>query len=450
MNTFSSPVRILGLGRCVIGHMAKYLNTHEPDLVSFNHRYLLNYDAYLESASPVGGIDAFEAVTCMPPLSDQFRALDGIETYDVCAIEIFPPSGLYRHRSEPLFACFESFTDELEALGFHPLPTLPLSPSDAAERFARTLQRLVETLRKRNQALKMILVNGELTRDSDRPEVGSAAMDAILRKLRTLPLLHEEGIALLDMNRLINRLQRCNAAFFETAFPYLYLSHTPDLEIRGVFRDCKHTTASIRLRFLGEFCALMGGFGLNAPRIALTEPEIAEMAPDFLDRARRFFAAPAALVQPAHDFEDPRKFSVFVSYAFSTAHQEAYRIIREYIADFAKRHPANGADLKNRFYHLRTLCAFVYSVRPRALADMCRIGLSILALPEKERQPYTNFALLWLTDLYLASRALLPDADREEMDIYREWIDTLRSDKNLQHHTPVQKIVGDAFFTKDF
>lgn len=440
----SKHLKIIGLGRCVIGHLAKYFNTQQSNNVFFKHHYLLNYATCLNSSYSQKDLLSLNNPSCTPSIPDQLQCLEEMDQYDLCAIELFPPSNLYKHNSNNIFACFESFTDQLKAIGFENITMNPNEIDEEPENYAKLIEQLVTKIRAINHNIKIILVNGELTKDSDRPNIGSPRLHAILNALKTSPLLTHDFITLLDMNDLINILQSEHKTFFERAFPYIYISHTHDLQVRGVYRDCKHTTTSIRMNFTKDFCNKINTFGLDTPNIDCFNEQISNSTISFQERANTYLNEENSHDDISFTFKDPKKLSLYISYALEVQHYLSYAIVKQYIIDFSKIHPLRGEDLKRYFYHIRTLSAFIYETKSPMLKELCHINFSILEMSHEEIEPYVNFALLWITNTYLSCLSLIEHATKDEKTHFDLFLYKLSNHHYLQCYNPIQKILSDS------
>lgn len=387
----NNKLQILGLGRCIIGHMAKYVNEHTELMVDFQHHYLLNYETIIHSNVTCKDMENFSKIVSMPRLYDQWCCLDNVEKYDVCAIEIFPSAPLYTSNFNKLFACFESYTEQLKDVGFKPYV-------GNTKDYIITLENLVTEIRSRNNKIQIIFVNGELAREEDGNFIGSNDLYNILDTLKKSNLVEYDFVKLLDMNSLIDTLEKNNQIVFEMAFPYLYLRRIKNKNALVVARDCKHAIPEVRRSFLQLFFELI--FSLKLPLIEIEKIHFDKIQRGFSYQKRALSYLTTLKYENALETNCPKEFSLIASYDLVIQDDLITKKIEEFIKIFCSKYPMKAIDLKDKFYFMRTISAFMYSNTSISLIDdLCEMGFRILSLEHKDLQPYMNFALLWLLDI---------------------------------------------------
>lgn len=410
-------LNILGLGRCIIGHMAKYLNEYHSDSVTFKHHYLLNYNTCLNTNISKELFDKVKNVKSMPTFNDQLNCLNEVKFYDVCAIEIFPPAQLFKHSTENVLVCFEDFTKELEQFGFQKDTYIE---DNYKKNYILTIEKLVKTIKSLNENIKIILVNGEIVGHPESLKIGSQNLLNLLTQTKNSQTLQESHVKILDMNSVIADLEREHKTFFEIAFPYLYIRHSHDILPIEFARDCKHATPTVRKYFLQSFCHIVKNYEFNIPEILIEEDKIPFAADAFQKRAEKFM-----LTYNKETFltelENAKLFSLFISYCIELRNKD-YKVFIDNYAQLLSRKELTYMHLKTYFYHIRSLCAYTFIVKDNNINYLLQIGINLLLLPKEELSNASNFAILWLKNIYLALQEN-PNIDIEKLTQFTERLE---------------------------
>ena len=409
-----NKINILGIGRCIIGHLAKTLNENYSDQVFFKHHYLLNYNTCIKSKVKKEYFEEMKNIECMPRLYDQFFCLDRIEDYNICAIEIFKPSQLYKYKLEEIYACFENFSEELRESGFEKSEYIE---DEYKSNYIYVIESLIKKIKLKNQKIKIVLVNGELIRQNENKLVGSVDLNTLITNTKSLDMLKEDYIQFLDMNDLISRLELDKVTTYEVAFPYVYFRHSYFLEPIEFARDCKHAIPSIRIQFLNQFCNIIKGFGFLNPKIIIDNNKLDFFDNDMKKRAQKFIDK-ILLSNNINDkfFNNAKEFSLFVSYALETKDIRAFNVIKEFSTELLNLDLLDN-DFKDYFYHIRTISAFEATMNIGILDNLIKLGIKILNIKDFATYVNINFILLWIKDIYIVlyvnySLATYTDKDR--------------------------------------
>lgn len=426
----TNRLKIVGLGRCIIGHLKKYLTENFPEEVDFKHLYLLNYNSCLLSNYSTDFFNKIKNSKCMPTFHDQLLCLDSIKDYDICAIEVFPPAPLYKHETQEVFACFEDYTQQLQELGFKKLAYID---EDYKKGYISTIEKLIEQISLINPKIKIILVNGEIV--SEQKKYGSTNLYNMLKWVQESKLLSKNNIKLMDMNVLIETLGEKEISFFETAFPYVYIRHNHELIPIEYARDCKHATPMVREHFAKYFCDLIESFECSVPTIVPEYEKLDFAAVEFSSRAKKFLNLYGNSL-PISEFENGKFLSLFISYTEYTNNKEAHRLINKYIKEF-KNKEFTAEHLKDYFYHIRSLCAYTYSFKSNSINDLVDIAIKITKIPEESLSKYSNFTILWIKNIYLSTRAY-NDIDSEK---WNQFIIELDNNQYLNSFYEIKEII---------
>jgi len=397
-------LKILGLGRCIIGHLEKSIKENYSNEITFKHHYLLNYETCLNSTFEDNSFCELSKITCVPPLDDQLLCLEDISNYDICAIEVFPPALLYK--KENIFACFENFTNELEQSGFK----LSNQKQDTYnEQYIFTIENLIKKIQQIHSQIKIILVNGEIANEEEK--VGSTRLLNLLNSVRKSKILRDKNIRFLDMNTVIDNLSSQEQSSYEIAFPHIYLRHAEDLSLIAVSRDTKHATPHIRKVFLKYFCDIIKEFAFNSPQIPIELLRLDYLGKNLKVRAKNYLTTRNNENQLLEELENSKTFSLYVTYAISTEDIFASSIITKFLDRLALIE-LSPKELKYYFYHLRTLCAFGLSNQKDTILQLVTLGNNLLFLQKEELESCSNFVLLWIKNIYLvysnSEKSLLP------------------------------------------
>lgn len=413
----TNRLKIVGLGRCIIGHMANYLNEYHSDSVTFKHHYLLNYNTCLNSNISKELFEKIKNAKSMPTFNDQLNCLNEVQFYDICAIEIFPPAQLFKHTTENVLVCFEDFTKELEQLGFQKDTYIE---DNYKKNYILTIEKLVNKIKSLNKNIKIILVNGEIVAHPESPKIGSPNLLNLLIQTKNSEALQDTSVNILDMNSVISDLEKKHKTFFEIAFPHLYIRHSHDIVPIEFARDCKHATPTVRKYFLKSFCNIIKNYEFNVPEIMIEEKVISFAADTFQKRAEKFMLnhnKETFLVE----LEDSKLFSLFISYCIELSKQEHTNFIHNYMQLLSEKE-LTSMSLKTYFYHIRSLCAYEFVVKDSDINYLLQIGINLIYLPKEELFNASNFAILWLKNIYLA---LLenPNINSEKLTLFAEGLE---------------------------
>ena len=436
----NEKLRIIGLGRCTIGHLRKNI---ESTNVTFHHHYLLNPATCLYSSCSEDELLSLLVTDCAPSLPDQIQCLQNMHTYDVCVIELFPPAPLYKHRSLNIHACFESFTQQLADLGFKPYSHQDEKAIQLCmvEYHTQIIEKLVKKITKLNKDIKIIFTNGELTHNDRWGQTGSQFIYKLLMATKNSSALRGKHIQLLDINDILKILDIKGEYFYEMAFPHIYIRHGTNLQPTRVVRDCKHATAAIRTHLAHHFAIKLHNLGFTLPEIPLPAQACSCQGKTFTARADRYIKEHTCKPQLPGLFDDPKTLSLFTSYTLATENQLAHDILRSHIAQFASRMPSCGADLKNFFYHIRTMTAYIHETKAPLLSELNMIGLHLLELTANEIMQYSNFVLLWVKNLYLAGSSLAANDKSESSRQFHAFIGEIANNTFLKDHEVIRKIL---------
>ncbi|MDD4506689.1 MAG: hypothetical protein PHE60_10000, partial [Sulfurospirillaceae bacterium] len=192
--------------------------------------------------------------------------------------------------------------------------------------------------------------------------------------------------------------EKNNQMVFEMAFPYLYLRRIKKKNALVVARDCKHAIPEVRRSFLQLFFELI--FSLKLPLIEIEKIHFDKIQRGFSYQKRALSYLTTLKYENALETNCPKEFSLIASYALVIQDDLITKKIEEFIKIFSSKYPMKAIDLKDKFYFIRTISAFMYSNTSLSLIDdLCEMGFRILSLEHKDLQPYMNFALLWLLDI---------------------------------------------------
>jgi len=385
-------LNILGIGRCIIGHLEKAINSDYSDQVIFDHHYLLNYETCLNSTFTKDQLNLMSEFTCSPSIKDQLLCLENLSSYDIIAIEVFPPALLYKKDNALL--CFENFTNELDKFGFK---RSRQNESSYNQDYILILENLVETITKEHPRLKVILVNGEI--NDIKNNIGSIRLCKLLENVKKSKILQAKSIKLLDMNKLIDNLSNQKHSTFEIAFPHVYLRHTSDLNLISIARDTKHATPQTRRLFLKYFCDIIQEFDFKAPQITIKTLKLNYFHEDFMVRAKNYLSLNNNNLL-LEKLENSKTFSLYVSYAISIKDPYTFNNINNFLDNLLLLE-LSPKDLKYYFYHLRSLCVVGYIEQKSIISHLLILANKIALLPKIKLETCINFALLWIKNIYL-------------------------------------------------
>jgi len=386
-------LKILGLGRCIIGHLEKALNSDYSHEVTFDHHYLLNYESCLNSVFSDEDISTLSSLNCIPSIRDQLLCLENLINYDICAIEIFPPSILYIR--DKLLLCFENYSSELEKVGFMPSHQKSKTYN---EEYILILEKLISLISSKNSSLKIILVNGEIT-DKDK-KIGSIRLSNLLEEVKKSKVLQKSKLQILDMNELISNLTLKKKSSFEIAFPHIYIQHSHTLEFISISRDTKHATPYIRKLFLKTFCNLISKFDFSTPIVKIDTPTLDYFDVSFEQRALNYLSLNSNSSKIIEVLNNSKKFSLYVTYTMKTKDKVSTKYIMMFIDSLALLE-LSQSELKYYFYHIRTLCAFELSENQGTVPFLLKIANKIVLLNKEKLENSLTFALLWIKNIYL-------------------------------------------------
>ncbi len=404
-------LKILGLGRCIIGHLEKALNKDYSDKILFDHHYLLNYETCINSTFSQKESSKVSTLKCSPSISDQLFCLEKLTSYDICAIEVFPPAHLYIKDS--IFACFEDFSDELKTAGFK-----PSNKKEAAynEEYILIIEQLVNLVQKNNPEIKIILVNGEIA--SKENHIGSMRLYNLLNTVKTSNTFKSDKIQLLDMNFLIETLTSKKQSSFEISFPHIYIQHTSDLKFKAISRDTKHATPFTRKLFLKSFCEILKDFNFNAPQIEIDTPKLSYFDVSLNKRAKNYLSSNTTKEILLEDLKNSKKFSLYVTYAITTKDEFSIHVITQFMHKLSSI-SIREEELKLYFYHIRSICTFEISEKQNILSLLLGLANKITFLKEDELITSANFALLWIKNIYLVYSELYNKSIQKEIVIFQ-------------------------------
>ena len=445
-----TPLKILGLGRCAIGHLRKNILQDQNDkgisqgnTVQFDHHYILNPFTIVESTIEDDDLAALCHAKCAPFLNDQFRCLSKADQYDVCIIEVFPPSRLYTHEKLNIYACFESFTDELQNLGFAPSsdndPAVKLHTNP--DEYVKSLVRLVQRLKVLNRNIRVILINSELLFEGPDTPISLPLLHTIFGLVRNKLATDLKGVSLLDMNDILHDLSKRGIAFFDTEFPLLYVRHDYNLNTIGVARDCKHASPYMRRKLVQAVYKQLLQDGVSLPTLGPLVEDQSMYESTFANRADSFlqiYSDPFNRNNPK--LKDPRLFSRLVGYTLATNNAVGHDRIKKFIADLSQSHLKSVDDLVTYFYHLRSIVAYLHTYPVPLLVSLALIGVKILSLDEAGLRARSNFVLLWLKNIAIAIQAVLeanPHLSSQHIPLFLE---KLKNRTFLQQFHEIQAI----------
>ncbi|PIV61096.1 MAG: hypothetical protein CO085_08915 [Sulfurimonas sp. CG_4_9_14_0_8_um_filter_36_384] len=377
---------------------------------------------------------ASDSIVSMPKLQDQWFSLDALDQYNVCLIEIFPPSVPYFNEELNKMACFQLYSEELNECGFKKFESYEF------QNYIATLEKLITKIREINSDIKIVLVNGELITKNKSNFIGSKELNAIIEDLKNSTILYDKNIKFLNM---IDLLECNNTMNYETGFPYLYLRRIRNSDEIVVSRDCKHATKELRLMFLQEMFNLVNELGYDL-RIQIEEEKkryknlIAGAT--FSDRAKNFVEYSLSTNFAYLDLTNPRDFSTSVSYALETKDLLLIENIKTFIQNFSDKYLLEPSDLKSKFYYIRTIAAFVYDTKICLVEDLHKIFLKILSMSDYVSGELDNFALLWLDDLatiLLASLSSCSDKNKQVAELF----ELLQNSRYVQDYRDLDKCI---------
>ena len=389
-----NKLKIIGLGRCIIGHLHNSINDLFSDEIEFKHHYLLNYNSCLKSTVREEEVEKIQSLHCKPTMTDQLFSLKDIIDYDICAIEIFPPAELYTNGS--IVACFEDFTNDLKKAGFS---KTVYDDKEYNENYVKTIEHLVEKIKERNKKIKIILVNGEIASQGEH-NVGSLRLLNLLENVKTSSFLKSDFIKLLDMNELVESLEKKKYATFETAFPHIYIRYTNKFKVIEVSRDTKHAIPQVRQFFLKYFCTLIEDFDVKMPIIEVEKAPLVYFNKKLHIRGKNYLTTYNASPNILNELKNSKVFSLFTSYSLITKNKDSYIHIVDFIENLSLTN-LKPEDLKLYFYHMRSVCAFE-TATSSGISNLLIIMANQITLFSKiELENCSNFALLWIKNIYL-------------------------------------------------
>ncbi len=449
----NSTLKILGLGRCAVGLLRKRtLNIRESNFtpnqkIQFDHHYILNPFSCIQSNISDVAKQALAHNQCTPTLPDQLHCLDRIEEYQVCAIEIFPPSKLYLHKAYKIFACFESFTKELQKNGFTPVThNYPEHANHLdPEVYIRNLANLIKSIKERNKSISIVLLNGELLYDQAGKQLSSPLLHKIMDKVKNRGLQFFEDITLLDINDNLLELSKKHRGFFETEFPLLYIRHQPDLQPIEVARDCKHASPTLRQDFAFSFYNFLTELGYSLPKSGKYIQAKESLPYDYRHRADEFLTNhnKKNKIKDNHLeflFQDSRKLSQYVEYVLSTQNIEGHLNLKKYIIGQSFFN-GKGQDLVSYLYHIRTLSAYLFTTKHPLLPSLCLIGMGVLALPKATHEQYLTYVLLWLKNICLAAKEIIIFNNIFSAQSFIDLLEELKEKDYLHNHEIIRQLI---------
>ncbi len=444
----NSTLKILGLGRCAIGLLRKnLLKEPEPTLTAkqeivFDHHYILNPFPCTQPNVCDDTLQEIGHYQCVPSLQDQFHGLDRIKEYQICIIEIFPPAPLYFHENLEIFACFESFTTELQTGGFESeLINNPEHPSHLdPETYIFNLSKLIESVQKGNKAISIILLNAELLYDQMGNQLGSPLLHQIMDSVKRNVLKSYKEVSLLDMNDVVSQLSKKKLCFFETEFPLLYIRHTPDLEPIAVARDCKHASPRLRHCFALAFYKLLMQNGYSCPKMESWDTGEPALPHDYEQRAAAFLSEHNKNFHVF--FKDSRLFSQYIGYVLDTNDTRGHENLRNYIQDFGSFDIREGQDLVTGLYHIRTLAAYLFATKEPLLTSLCLIGMRVLLFPKTVHDHYITYVLLWIKNIGLVARQIIHCNKHISAQPFHIFLQRLREKEYLHNHEVVRQVLS--------
>lgn len=431
----NNNIKILGLGRCVIGHMANYTNVNSKN-VDITHHYLLNYETLLQD-NLENMKELSQDTVSKPNLKDQWFALDELETYDICLIEIFPPSIPYNNSKCNKIACFESYSQEVKQKNFESLKNYKFQD------YINVLKSLIAKIKHINNNIKIIFVNGELTLKDSNNFIGSKELNIIINKLRDSTILDSKDIKFLDMNNLIPSYVNDKVINYEVGFPYLYLRKIRNSNEKVMARDCKHAIKELRHIFLKELYTLIGEFGFCANIFFENETvNIKHLSncDTFQARANNFISNSLNTKCKFVDLTNARDFSIAVSYVLETNDNFMIAYIEDFIKSFNDNYLFELSDLKYKFYYIRTIAVFIYQTKICLIDELCEICIKIVSFNEKSSIEIDNITLLWFDNIFTIIFELLSSYP-DKYNFVVEVINLVKNSRYAKEYIDLDKFI---------
>lgn len=432
-------LKIIGLGRCIIGHLNNSLNEDYSNKVTFKHHYLLNYNTCLHSTILDNDISQIKSLSCKPTLNDQLFCLDNLEEFDVCAIEIFPPAQLYTNGS--ILTCFEDFTNELKEAGFY---KIQCDDKEYNKNYLDAIEKLVKKIRELNKSIKIILVNGEIASQGTN-KIGSLRLFNLLENVKSSSFLKNDFIKLLDMNKLVEILSKEKYATFETAFPHIYIRYTNEFKFIEVSRDTKHAIPQVRKFFLQYFCTLIEEFGFKMPIIEVEKIILSHFDKELAIRSKKYIERYNTSPIILEELENSKFFSLFTTYSLITKNKDSFNHIVNFIKKLSLL-KLQSDDLKLYFYHIRSVCAFEIETNSGLINILLNLANQITLFTKSDLEKCSNFALLWIKNIYLVYSNIGDNYQSNLIESIKLFNTNLNKNQFLMNFDEIQSI---AQYTKE-
>jgi len=380
-----SKLKVIGLGRCIIGYMLKDIKSDDSLNVELDHHYLLNYQSIIKSSIKADSINEYNDLKIVPSLNDQWLCLENITSYDVCLIEVFPSPPIYKHNKKELYATFESYTTQIKEKGFEQF-------NDSTD-YPKILDNLIKKIRKLNKTIQIVLINGEITRQGKETYIGSNYLQSLLLEIKETVLSTNKNVHLVDMNEIIETLEAKDEMAYEVAFPYLYLRRLRGTTTFIPSRDCKHATPEIRRMLCYSMLDLvLPNFDKKIVFEKIYKSEHYEV------RGIEYINKVAQNPLSIQKIESPRELSLLISYALDLdANISIIDQLDKYLFDFCKKYPLETIHLKEKVNHFRTLQVYIHEKDIDCIKELTQVGLRVLNLDKDELDKYLNFATQWTT-----------------------------------------------------
>jgi len=446
----ASTPNIIGIGRCAIGLLRKnvLLDQQGEQPVLFDRHYILNPFSCIQSIPSSSRLMKLKQYQCRPSLEDQLHCLDHISNYQICVIEIFPPSKLYHHKDLDFAVCFESFSKDLQDEGFS--ETLIDSPDYLVhldpENYTSNLSQLIKLIRLKNESIQIILLNAELMYDQEGNQLSSPLLHPIMANIKKTIIGQQKQVALLDINDTLAKLSAKGLCFFDTAFPLLYIRHKPNLHPIAVARDCKHASPLMRKYFTRAFYNLLMDKGYALSSIGSCIPPPRRLPGNYRERVQgnleRHHSRNYSTSDIINEFRDSRSLSMYTGYLLEDMEEDKNLYLDRYIKVFPFHVLRNTEDLITYLYHLRTITAYLYQQTPPLLASLCHIGVQVVFLAQPNDDRYLPYVILWLKNIFLAARKILDANKQLSPQLFIILIERLEQKKHLHKHEVIKQLLS--------
>ncbi len=395
-------IKILGIGRCIIGHLKKEIEEKLLNQITIDHHYALNFLPALLTDTDPGNAQNNDFIKQIdnnchtrPALNEQLNWLNKVPSFQHIVLEIFPPAELLINKDKNIYCSVENVSDCLLNYNFQPYKK-PLSESRDIETYIKTITNTINEIYQRNPSINIILLNGEYYRKDNDSTIGNPLLsDMIVQLKNMLEIQFNNKPAFINMPVLLESLSDKQYAYIDTEFPYQYIRHTPELDIISISRDCKHASYALRTHLLCEFLNQ-----IEQNKNTLVSPfsdDHSKLHNSLNQRADEFLKK----IDINHiGSMDARALAQTLEYSEISQHKYESEI-QFYIQLFSQAEFSDQR-LKSDLYKMRSISAYLLIRKNNNFcSNILALLNTLLEIPHSVINQQIEFALLWLKNLSL-------------------------------------------------